>query len=69
MIGGLSLCAAEVDYFDTQLIELLVEMASNISFALDAIDKETQRREAEERFAQLAQFDVLTWIAQSQSVP
>ena len=62
MVGGLILCAAEVGYFDTQLIELLVEMASNISFALDTMDKETQRREAEERFAQLAQYDVLTGL-------
>ena len=62
VVGGLILCAAEAGYFDTQLIELLVEMASNISFALDTIDKETQRREAEERFAQLAQYDVLTGL-------
>jgi len=62
VVGGLTLCAAEVGYFDTQLIELLVEMASNISFALDTIDKETRRREAEERFAQLAQYDVLTGL-------
>ena len=62
VFGGLILSAAEAGYFDAQLIELLVEMASNISFALDAIDKETQRREAEERFAQLAQYDVLTGL-------
>src|SRR5262249_6121700 len=62
VIGGLILCAADAGYFDTQLIALLVEMASNISFALDTIDKERQRREAEERFAQLAQYDVLTGL-------
>jgi diguanylate cyclase (GGDEF)-like protein/PAS domain S-box-containing protein len=62
VVGGLILCAAEAGYFDTQLIELLVEMASNISFALDTIDKETHRREAEECFAQLAQYDVLTGL-------
>ena len=62
VVGGLILCAFEVGYFDTQLIELLVEMASNISFALDTMEKETQRREAEERFAQLAQYDVLTGL-------
>ena len=50
------------DFFDEQLVNLLVEMASNISFALDAMDKEAQRREVEERLAQLAQYDVLTGL-------
>ena len=56
------LCSSAVDFFDEQLVHLLVEMGSNISFALDAMDKEAQRREVEERLAQLAQYDVLTGL-------
>jgi diguanylate cyclase (GGDEF)-like protein/PAS domain S-box-containing protein len=62
VVGALVLCAAERDFFDQQLIGLLVEMASNISFALDAMDREAQRRQAEERLAELAQYDVLTTL-------
>jgi diguanylate cyclase (GGDEF)-like protein/PAS domain S-box-containing protein len=62
VVGALALCAAEREFFDEQLIGLLVEMAGNISFALDAMDRETQRREAEEQLAELAQFDVLTGL-------
>jgi diguanylate cyclase (GGDEF)-like protein len=62
VIGGLLLSASVVDLFDEELIGLVVEMANNISFALDAMDKERQRREAEERLALLAQYDVLTGL-------
>ena len=61
-VGVLLLAASVADFFDEQLVNLLVEMGSNISFALDAMDKEAQRREAEERLAQLAQYDVLTGL-------
>ena len=61
-VGVLLLYASVTDFFDEQLVSLLVEMGSNLSFALDAMDKETQRREAEERLAQLAQYDVLTGL-------
>ena len=62
VVGTLFLCSSVIDFFDEQLVNLLVEMASNISFALDAMDKEAQRREVEERLAQLAQYDVLTGL-------
>jgi diguanylate cyclase (GGDEF)-like protein/PAS domain S-box-containing protein len=62
VVGALLLCASVTDFFDEQLMNLLVEMGSNISFALDAMDKEAQRREVEERLAQLAQYDVLTGL-------
>ena len=60
--GVLLLCAPEVDFFEADLVDLLLEMAANLSFALDAIDKEIQRRQAEERLAFLAQYDVLTGL-------
>jgi diguanylate cyclase (GGDEF)-like protein/PAS domain S-box-containing protein len=62
VVGVLLLCAAEVNYFDADLVELLLEMAANLSFALDAIDKDAQRRQAEERLAFLAQYDLLTGL-------
>jgi len=62
VVGTLLLAASVADFFDEQLVNLLVEMGSNISFALDAMDKEALRREAEERLAQLAQYDVLTGL-------
>jgi diguanylate cyclase (GGDEF)-like protein/PAS domain S-box-containing protein len=62
VVGALSLCTTERDFFDEELVGLLVEMAGNISFALDAMDRETQRRQAEERLAELAQYDVLTGL-------
>jgi diguanylate cyclase (GGDEF)-like protein/PAS domain S-box-containing protein len=47
--GCLSLYAPETSFFDAELVRLLAEMASDISFAMDNIDRETQRREAEAR--------------------
>lgn len=47
VIGTLNLFAAEADYFDQGLIELLDEMVINISFALDNFIREASRREAE----------------------
>jgi diguanylate cyclase (GGDEF)-like protein/PAS domain S-box-containing protein len=62
VVGALALCTTEPDFFDEQLVSLLVEMGNNISFALDAMDREAQRRKAEERLAELAQYDVLTTL-------
>jgi len=62
VVGVLMLASAEVDFFDQELVELLVEMSANISFALDSMERETQRRQAEARLTFLAQFDVLTGL-------
>jgi PAS domain S-box-containing protein len=53
VVGVFSLYAGEVAYFDEELIELLGELASDISFALDkfSADERRQRAEAELRSA------------------
>ncbi|MCW9089216.1 MAG: PAS domain S-box protein [Gammaproteobacteria bacterium] len=51
VIGAFSVYAGTVDAFDEAVQELLIEMTADISFALDHLDHEQQRREAEERLA------------------
>ena len=46
-IGALNLYAAEVDFFDESLIELLEEMANDISFAIDNHEREQAREKIE----------------------
>jgi len=41
-----------VDAFHDEIVQLLIDMAANISFALDNIDRETARRQAEEALRQ-----------------
>jgi diguanylate cyclase (GGDEF)-like protein/PAS domain S-box-containing protein len=60
MVGALTLFAVEKDYFDEAMLELVVEMASNISFALDNVEKERKRRLAEERLQQSEDANRLT---------
>jgi PAS domain S-box-containing protein len=47
VIGALTLCAAERDFFDIEMIGLLEQMAGNISFALDSLEIAACRLEAE----------------------
>jgi diguanylate cyclase (GGDEF)-like protein/PAS domain S-box-containing protein len=47
VIGALAVYATESNIFDRDLTELLNEMALNLSFGLDAIEREVKRREAE----------------------
>lgn len=46
-IGALTMYAGEKDFFRWQLSGLLQQMATDISFALDNLDREARRREAE----------------------
>ena len=62
IIGSFNVYAAETDYFDDQIVELLNEVTANVGFALEGIGQETQRRraeealrESEERFRQMAE--------------
>jgi diguanylate cyclase (GGDEF)-like protein/PAS domain S-box-containing protein len=62
VVAVLMLASSEAGFFDQEMGQLLLEMTANISFALDAMVRETQRRQAEERLTFLAQFDVLTGL-------
>lgn len=55
VIGCLNLYADRLDLFDAQGVELLGEMAADISFALDNIEGEAQRRQAEQELRTLSQ--------------
>ncbi|MFZ2302110.1 MAG: HD domain-containing phosphohydrolase [Gallionella sp.] len=46
-IGALTLYADEQDFFDTDQLNLLEEMATDISFALEGFEREALRRQAE----------------------
>ncbi|QDZ28248.1 diguanylate cyclase domain-containing protein [Noviherbaspirillum sp. UKPF54] len=46
-LGALNLYSAEKDFFDEQLIELLEEMALDISFAIENYEREAQRKAIE----------------------
>ena len=47
IIGVLSLCAEEVDFFDQALVELMDQLAREVSFALDYIAEQKARETAE----------------------
>ena len=47
VIGALALYAGEKDFFDQQHVDLLVQMGKDISFAIDNLNREECRQEAE----------------------
>ncbi len=62
VVGALVLHAQEPKYFDPPVIDLCLEMARDISLAMDSLHRETRRREAEERVLYWGQFDSLTGL-------
>jgi len=58
--GALTIYAAEPDAFDREELQLLMEMAADLSFGLVTLRARAQHKRAEERIAQLAFFDALT---------
>ncbi len=56
VVGALALYASEIDFFHEEEVKLLVELAGDIAFALDYIDKQ-------ERLNYLAYYDALTGLA------
>jgi PAS domain S-box-containing protein len=46
-IGALTIYAAEINYFDQLKVDLLVQMQADISFALETMNRDERRREAE----------------------
>lgn len=55
VVGTLALYAGEPGFFDAEEVKLLVELASDVAFALDYIDKA-------DKLSQLAYFDSLTGL-------
>jgi GAF domain-containing protein len=55
-VGVLALYASEIEFFHEEEIKLLTDLTSNISFALDHIEKE-------KKLNYLAYYDVLTGLA------
>ena len=53
VIGAFTLYADSPDFFDEPEVELLLEVAGDISFALDAIELEKQKLETKNRFAEI----------------
>lgn len=56
VIGSFSLYSGEANAFDESARDLLVEMATDVSFALDRFDSEAQRERAEESLRQSEQY-------------
>jgi diguanylate cyclase (GGDEF)-like protein/PAS domain S-box-containing protein len=52
VIGALSLYAADTGYFDDTLVDLLVKLVGNLSFALEGLVRDERRRSAEEKLKQ-----------------
>lgn len=48
VVGALTICAAEVQAFDEETRRLLVDLAANVSFALDNFDREAARLQAQQ---------------------
>jgi|GEM_PF-1690433 len=48
VIGALTLYAEEKDFFDREQVELLVQMGEDVSFALDNMAREANRKKAEQ---------------------
>jgi PAS domain S-box-containing protein len=69
-VGVLAVYVGETGYFDTEELHLLSALAENLSFAVEAHERERQRRQAEsalssseERFRQLAEnINEVFWI-------
>jgi diguanylate cyclase (GGDEF)-like protein/PAS domain S-box-containing protein len=55
-VGVLTLCAAEMEFFHAEELNLLTELAGDIAFAIEHISKQ-------ERLDRLAYFDALTGLA------
>ncbi|PKL82293.1 MAG: hypothetical protein CVV24_10885 [Ignavibacteriae bacterium HGW-Ignavibacteriae-3] len=47
VIGAFNIYASESNFFDTEEVNLLIEVSQDISYALDSLLKETKRKQAE----------------------
>ncbi|WP_347986469.1 EAL domain-containing protein [Methylomonas sp. AM2-LC] len=60
VIGAFVLFSSEVNAFDEAARNLLIEMSGDIGFALDNLNREIQRKQAEDEIEHLAYYDALT---------
>ena len=69
-VGVLNLYDAEPGVFDAELVELLDEMAADLSFALDHLDREAALAESSERFRSLVEsaMDAIVTIGEDQRI-
>jgi diguanylate cyclase (GGDEF)-like protein/PAS domain S-box-containing protein len=67
LFGTLNLYAAEKEFFESDLVAVLEEMATDISFALNNFDKELARKKAEERLRKTSA--TLTAVFQATPLP
>lgn len=51
LYGLLTVYAEKIDFFDDEEVALLTELASDLAYALDALEAEAARRKAEERLS------------------
>ncbi|HET9270598.1 MAG TPA: PAS domain-containing protein [Vicinamibacterales bacterium] len=69
-IGVFNLYASEPDVFDEQEVRLLDDVATDISFALEVLRRDLERRQAEERFRLVVDnIRELFWISDANGVP
>jgi diguanylate cyclase (GGDEF)-like protein len=61
-VGVLVFLSSERDAFTPELVELLMRLASNVSFALDNFDRADEKATADERIKYLATHDGLTGL-------
>ncbi|MBF0272048.1 MAG: EAL domain-containing protein [Magnetococcales bacterium] len=62
VIGALTVAATEVDFFKTEEIQLLTEVAADLSFALDVMRLEEIRAASESKMQYLAHYDAQTGL-------
>ncbi len=55
VIGAFTLYAGDSDFFDTQIVALLDEVTADLSFALETMERDRRRREAERALEHQAQ--------------
>jgi two-component system cell cycle sensor histidine kinase/response regulator CckA len=53
LAGALVFCGAAPNFFDAEILQLLDEVADNVSFALESMERESDHRQAEEARARL----------------
>lgn len=62
VVGAFNIYADQTDYFSKEIVDLLDEMAHDISYALGALELEQRRKLAEAEVERLAYYDTLTCL-------